>query len=229
MLRYPFGDSEWRGDWSESSGKWTPHLRDQIEQVMDELDIDVKDYGPEQGVFFMCVQDFQKYFTDIQVCKVDPNSKLSAVKIRSLPAESKYFKFQVKTDGYYYLGIHQRSKKFYEENSNYEYSNFSLLLGKVSQDGTIEFLEGLFAGDRNLWTKCKNRLTEGTYVVYLRHDSKETGNLNPADAAGQEIGFCLNVYGPKDVFLRELKDPKLMGSFLEEIFISKAKKNSDKW
>ena len=43
-----------------------------------------------------------------------------------------------------------------------------------------------------------------------------------------ELEFCLKVYGPTDIFLRELKN-SLVDKFLEEIFKSKARKNSDKW
>ena len=66
-LRNPWGKGEWKGDWSDSSHLWTPELRHQL-GLVDEDD----------GIFFMSYEDFQKYFSNFDVCYYHDNYGISA-------------------------------------------------------------------------------------------------------------------------------------------------------
>lgn len=59
-IRNPWGTFEWDGDWSDDSKLWTKELKDEIKPVLDDTD----------GTFWMCFDDFTKYFRSINVCKV---------------------------------------------------------------------------------------------------------------------------------------------------------------
>ena len=52
QLRNPFGDTEWEGDWSDNSDKWTPKLRKELgaEAVEDE------------GIFFIPLENYIENF-----------------------------------------------------------------------------------------------------------------------------------------------------------------------
>ncbi len=67
-LRNPWGKGEWKGDWSDSSYKWTSDLKQQLE--INESD---------DGVFVMNWNDFVKYYSDVQICYYHDNYKYSAL------------------------------------------------------------------------------------------------------------------------------------------------------
>lgn len=53
-LRNPWGNGEWKGDWSDESNKWTPQLKQELGLK-----------NEDDGVFFMNYRDFIKYYSDI--------------------------------------------------------------------------------------------------------------------------------------------------------------------
>jgi len=59
-IRNPWGSFEWDGDWSDKSPNWTKELKDETNPVLDDTD----------GTFWMCFEDFLKYFRSLNVCKV---------------------------------------------------------------------------------------------------------------------------------------------------------------
>ena len=56
QVRNPWGNTEWNGDWSDKSPKWTEDLKVEIGHE-DEVD----------GTFWMCWSDFATWFGDVQV------------------------------------------------------------------------------------------------------------------------------------------------------------------
>ena len=60
QLRNPWGDFEWNGDWGDDSEEWTPESK-KIAGWSDEND----------GTFFMCITDLRKYFSRVQICRVN--------------------------------------------------------------------------------------------------------------------------------------------------------------
>ncbi|XP_053162851.1 calpain-14 [Hemicordylus capensis] len=63
-LRNPWGKVEWKGDWSDSSGKW--ELLSPKEKILLRRNYD-------DGEFWMSVQDFKTHFVDLMICKLTPD------------------------------------------------------------------------------------------------------------------------------------------------------------
>lgn len=53
LLRNPWGDFEWNGDWSDKSDLWTDDIKKQCE------------YNDDEGLFWMSYDDVCKYFSRI--------------------------------------------------------------------------------------------------------------------------------------------------------------------
>ncbi|KAL9647648.1 hypothetical protein ABK040_015138 [Willaertia magna] len=64
-LRNPWGGGvEWNGRFSDSDSAWTPKMK----QAFDYLEAN----NTNDGVFFMPIEDFVKYFVSISICKYNP-------------------------------------------------------------------------------------------------------------------------------------------------------------
>lgn len=75
-LRNPWGHIEWMGDWSDKSDKWTDALKKKVD-FTDE----------EDGVFFMCYEDYMNYYRSTTICKIHDNFHYKHLKVES---KSKY-------------------------------------------------------------------------------------------------------------------------------------------
>ena len=70
MLRNPWGNFEWKGNWGDSSNLWTPELKKKV---------DFKDV--DDGSFWMCFEDFSKYFSRVGVNRIAPNCECSGLEV----------------------------------------------------------------------------------------------------------------------------------------------------
>jgi len=68
-LRNPWGRLEWRGDWSDDSPLWTLELRRELGHEVGSSAAAAAD----DGVFWMCWDDFRDYFSAVDVCRVRPD------------------------------------------------------------------------------------------------------------------------------------------------------------
>ncbi|KAJ9577900.1 hypothetical protein L9F63_025238, partial [Diploptera punctata] len=60
-LRNPWGCSSWKGDWSDSSPKWTEELKNEL-----------LPHESSSGIFWICFDDVLKYFDCVDICKIRP-------------------------------------------------------------------------------------------------------------------------------------------------------------
>ena len=67
-VRNPWGQGEWKGAWSDTdTERWTPELN----AILKHEDID-------DGMFFMELADFMKYFGWFTICYCQPGYKTSS-------------------------------------------------------------------------------------------------------------------------------------------------------
>jgi calpain-15 len=76
-LRNPWGRYSWKGDWSDDSVTWTPHLRELLSPNCS-----------SEGIFWMSFKDVLRYFDAIDICKV--RSQWSEIRLTGIfpPFES---------------------------------------------------------------------------------------------------------------------------------------------
>ena len=56
-VRNPYGMKEWQGAWGDNSKKWTVRCRNQVNGE-----------NKNDGIFFMTLADFMKFFTATTIC-----------------------------------------------------------------------------------------------------------------------------------------------------------------
>ncbi len=111
-LRNPWGQGEWKGDWSDKSSLWNDELRSKL-----------KVYDQEDGVFYMNYNDFCKYYSDCQICYYHDGFKYSAAQLSNDKYKTIYIKFQLFQRGRYYLSLNQKNRRFFPKKKRYKYSD----------------------------------------------------------------------------------------------------------
>lgn len=56
-MRNPWAKKEWKGNWSDQSNLWTSELKSKYNIVL-----------RDDGIFYMDLDDFFRYFNDIEIC-----------------------------------------------------------------------------------------------------------------------------------------------------------------
>jgi calpain-15 len=76
QLRNPWGKFEWNGDWSDTSPRWSEELRDAVGWS-----------NADDGTFWMCFEDFKRYFKWVQVCKLNDEYNYSFTECQQKPLD----------------------------------------------------------------------------------------------------------------------------------------------
>jgi calpain-15 len=198
-LRNPWGQGEWTGDWSDNSSLWTPELRAK-------LNVEKKD----DGSFYICYEDFLKYFSDVQICHIHDDYIYRSLKTTCGPKHAVYFKLKIKKAGHYYLTVNQESKRKHLPSEDYKYSEVAIVFGKKLSGGNYEYVEGFQRSDKEVWTD--GELSPGEYIVYVKINWREKKTKE----------FTLSTYGLGDTEI-EVVPKSSCSDFLEKVYQSKAK------
>ena len=75
-LKNPWGNTEFTGDWSDSSRKWTPELKKKYNY----------EGNDDEGIFFMSFDDFYKYFAMLDIAKLEEGYQTVFCKIKKTEA-----------------------------------------------------------------------------------------------------------------------------------------------
>jgi calpain-15 len=192
-LRNPWGQSEWNGDWSDNSTKWTPELKTKLGLQ-----------NRDDGIFFMAFDDFLQYFSDAQICKAHDDYLYKSLKVKAAPNHATYFKVQVKKAGHYYLTANQESKRKHLPSEDYHYSEIAIVFAKKNGKD-YEYVEGFQRTDKEVWTD--GELQPGEYIVYVKVDWNQK----------HEKEFALGIYGVGEVTIEKI--PKsYCPDFLEKTY-----------
>ena len=73
-LKNPWGNTEFNGEWSDYSDRWTPEIKAQCEYPEEENDDD--------GIFYMSFEDFIKCFSNMDIAKLESGYQTTYIKIK---------------------------------------------------------------------------------------------------------------------------------------------------
>ncbi|CAD8195841.1 unnamed protein product [Paramecium octaurelia] len=161
QLKNPYGnDQEWNGDWSDKSDLWTQELKDNVLQSQE-----------EDGIFFMCVEDFRKHFENVFIGFCNPYFKFSQITIQCQKKKSSYILLNIKKDGEYYFSAYQKSQRMFRQQSKdlqvqYDYSEMRLILSKMNKNNSIQPLT--YKTETDMSFNIYGRLQKGQYILQLK-------------------------------------------------------------
>lgn len=172
LLRNPWGAREWRGDWSDSSPKWT-------EEATPELKPPCKD----DGLFFMSFEDLFKHYKTIEVCHYRPENAYTALSVTTSDSYV-FFKVSVAKPGVYYFSANQLNKRFFSDNSGYAYASIQLIIARICpEEKSLRFLDCVMGEKKELW--CQLEVEPGEFLVQALCNFETLPGT-----------FSLSVYGP---------------------------------
>ncbi len=162
-LRNPWGDFEWKGDWSDGSDLWTDEYK-RIAKWKNEND----------GTFFMSLQDLKKYFSRVQICRLNDDYKYAFLKARQSPGQFSLLRFVVAAPGgHAYLSVIQTDERCFSRKVDYEYSNVRLIVCKIEnpdeEKKILMYKNGKMGWMRDTWEEYPN-LEPGEYYMYVEFD-----------------------------------------------------------
>lgn len=205
-LRNPWGKGEWKGDWSDKDSRWTHSL-------LKELNYETGD----NGIFYMPFEEFDKIFSDFQVCFYHDDYKYSCIRMEeTVKHHHYYFKIDIKEEGVYYFTLNQINKRFYPKTDKYEYSSCTMTVGRVEGDDKIIYVGAVQKEDKEAWFEAN--CTPGTYYVSV---------YTPWISFVSE--FTLGIYGPKEILISEVTNNSIPKDFYKKLVASKAEANDSDW
>ena len=95
-LRNPWGDFEWKGDWSDTSSYWTPELKTELGLT-----------SVNDGTFWMSFADFCHYFSRVQICRINDNYKYVSYKAEHDKGEYALIRMSIPSDSMQYISVSQ--------------------------------------------------------------------------------------------------------------------------
>jgi len=199
-LRNPWGQGEWKGEWSDNSSKWTPQLKTSLGFSKG-----------DDGIFFMNFKDWQKYFYDYQVCYYNDNFKYSCQKFNSSPSEPTHISFRLDQGGEYYFTVNQVNKRMFRKTDLYAYSQLTLFIARQEGD-SFKYVGSVSKADKEMWFKAQCQ--PGKYIAYVMTPWKRKVNE-----------FSFSVYGLDETEIELVDKTAVPTTFLECVMIEKAKKD----
>lgn len=177
LMRSPFKDDKWSGEWSESSNKWTGQLREMLA------------HNKRAGDFWMNYGDFLKFFKKVSICKVVPGNSYVSVPVtcNQKGIARIAFKMSITQFKEYNLTLSQSSN----------IGKVKLTLGKF-HEGDYRFLGYTNSEGQSCCSLCTKSLIYGEYFILVEVN---IGNFE------EEVGdLCLTINGPGPVGLKVMEN-----------------------
>ena len=149
----------------------------------------------------MCIEDLRKYFSRVQICRVNDNYRYSFFKARHKLNSFALIRFVVNAPGgHHYLTVNQTDERCFDRKVKYDYSNVRLIVAKIenpeAEEKVLTYMNGKQGQDRDTWEEYEN-LEPGEYYMFVEFDWPD--NV-------QHTEFSVSCYGAAQTFF--LRDEK---------------------
>ena len=198
-IRNPWGDTEWTGDWSDTSPKWTEALKQELHFTQ-----------ANDGTFWMPYDMFQQYFSEVCICKVHDAYVHKSLKLTHLPGAFSVVKVSVAQPTHLFLTVCQVDERIMDD-PGYSYSDVRFICARLHPDLSLEYLTGkakssaAFPVLRDEYKELN--LESGDYLIFIQLDF-------PEDSLTTQFGVCC--YSSSEVQAAEVTCD--YDDFLEKVF-----------
>lgn len=163
-IRNPWGNFEWKGDWSDKSSLWTSRVKEDV------------DYEPTtNGVFYMSLEDYHQTFKSTIVCKIHNNYTYSMAEVKQDIGDNTILKFQVSEDCKAYFNCSQLAYRIVPKQYEYYPYNTKMMLARLdptSDDYPLQYIDATV--DEKDEVTLEADLVAGEYYLFLEIDWDES-------------------------------------------------------
>lgn len=196
-IRNPWGNFEWKGDWSDSSRLWTPNIKEEVEWESN-----------ENGIFYMSIEDYHENFVSTVICKIHDDYQYSTYEVKQDIGDHTVVKFQINEDQKAFFNLSQLAYRIVPREYGYAPYNAKMILARLDKDNKefpLEYIDAIVDDKDDLPLEAD--LIAGEYYLFCEVDWTEN---RPHDS------FVVSCYGTHPVNFTEKKYP----SFLEKALSS---------
>ncbi|MCQ2819829.1 MAG: calpain family cysteine protease, partial [archaeon] len=225
-LKNIWGTNEWHGDWSDGSKLWTEKNKNKVGLV-----------EKEDGIFWICFEDYIKFYTSTHICRIHDGYKLNSQKFKA--NQDNAFTFVCVnvprcTSGFFEVNF--KNKRIYSNLKGLpDFENPYCHLTVFYKDGNkIKFVGGDSGIKDRLYVPCED-MVKGLYYIGVSFP-KQNREFKISDANEHEdfkkMSFRVGVYSPLDkVNFKEVTEEefKYIKNFMDDIITDMALKNKNKY
>ena len=180
-LKNPWGNTEFTGDWSDNSRKWTPQLRKKYNCECDD----------DEGIFFMSFNDFYKYFAMMDIAKLEEGYKNAFCKVKKTEAT----KLQVieligtKDNPNAYIQLYQKNTRIVRKNGQkYPQPAMAFI---ILVDSQFNYIKSTYSNNIHLGIEVD--LKPGKYYIFCDVNYRnETPDF-------RSYGYTVTVYSKNNI------------------------------
>jgi calpain-15 len=160
-LRNPWGSTEWQGDWSDKSDKWTPALKKELGWS-----------DADDGMFFIPFDDYLNFYTSTTICKVHDNYHYNSVSTKQEKDSHTFFTFELDDDSYIDLTVSQVAERMVNKKYGYKCSQVKMILARINEGESpmFEYIDGTKGDDNDVTMDLEEHLPAGKYVCFVEID-----------------------------------------------------------
>lgn len=206
-IRNPWGSFEWKGDYCDSSPLWTKELKDKVNYS-----------NVDDGIFYMKLDDFLKYYPYTFICKYEKNFHYQYRRIQQTPDESMgVLKIIVKQEMKIMIDLHQSNARMFNEVPNYKNNMSRIILCKYHKDkvNNLEYISSESSMNEKEHIEIA-KLEPGEYYVFVHVNWPYSNYKNE---------YVVSTYSQYPVTIEEVQKEEVPEDFLYKIFYSYLDKN----
>jgi hypothetical protein len=207
QLRNPWGYKEWNGPWSDGSKEWT------MEAKLAFLKFNHRD----DGVFWMCYEDFLKYFIVTEFCRVSYPQCVKSITIeRSRVSQPNVFELHIFRKCEINISALKKSYRFHRAMPKDAELIINMIIVKKNEFGKFEYIASTHENEAN--PSIELELHHGYYLIYVHadythsnYDKKRKYNLYISSTSFFDIyekGVDENFFLLKEILISKLDDEK---------------------
>lgn len=210
-LRNPWGQFEWKGDFSDKSDKWDvhPHMKKKVGYE-----------NKDDGIFYMTFDDFLTYYPYTFICKYEKGFHYNFKKVQQDGNDCMVAaKIEITENTKIAIGLHQKQSRFYFKVPNYKPQMARIILAKYNPHSSpnYEFILSDSNNNEKQYVELDN-LEPGEYHIFT--------NINwPYDVPCR---YTLSTYASKPVDILPIDRSIIPADYLVQILGSYMNKSCKK-
>lgn len=180
-VKIPWGNFQWKGDFSYNSLHWTRELKQQL-----------CDFDQKERLYWFKIEEFVRQFESVSIISLQPNYLSNSITLREVTSKISIVRLELAEKTHISIAVNQLDPKLVD-NPDYTYSPFRVTFGRLTGKSGIEYIDAVVSNERTIF--IDKTLEYGAYVILIE----------PNWVSDEANEFTISTYSEKSVELELLK------------------------